>query len=140
MREKLITRVLKTLCCTKVFWNRKSNYFLLQLLMKVFFSRNRKTTDNNVVPAKNVSSTVASKVKKTVSDLCLEATDHLPGDTFLKKLTAKQRQLIEDTYNELIKIEGIQEQAALTHWELSRHLIYRYYSSVDWADKYYGKR
>lgn len=34
----------------------------------------------------------------------------------------------------------MQEAAAESHFELTPHLVYRYLASVDWAEKYNGKR
>lgn len=74
-------------------------------------------------------------------------TDHLPGNYYLSKLSPENKLILDESYKQIMKTvdssvgssNDILKAAKMTHWPITPHLLYRYYSSVDWGSKYYGR-
>ena len=68
--------------------------------------------------------------------------DHIECDVRLLQLADWKMKKINDTLAALSlrQIQGLDKKAQLTSMPISPNLIYRYLASVDWADKYNGKK
>ena len=68
--------------------------------------------------------------------------DHIECDVRLLQLDERKMKRINDTLAalSLLQAHGLDKKAQLTAMPISPHLIYRYLASVDWADKYNGKK
>ena len=116
--------------------NQLSNKF------KSIFSFRSKSSDTALPTHTPIGrSSLAAASKTSTSGGKGPLNDHLPGVTFENSLTSSQRKLIDEVYIEILnKKNDVDQLAASSHWEFTKHLIFRYFISGDWAKSYYGRR
>ena len=73
------------------------------------------------------------------NQLIAGVNDHIECDVQLLQLADWKLKKINDTLVALA-LPGLDKKAQSTAMPISPHLIYRYLASVDWADKYNGKK
>lgn len=83
--------------------------------------------------------TISASAKGSISNMTVGvSTDHLPGSYFLSILSSEQKSKVDAAFTAL-QNKNLDQLASATNWEVNKHLIYRYFCSCDWSDKYYGK-
>lgn len=67
-------------------------------------------------------------------------SDHVESDVREMNLSDEKLRLIFDAYGSpRIQRDELRADAALTHWNVTPHTMYRYLASGDWTGKYNGK-
>eukprot|EP01036_Dinobryon_divergens_P036549 gene36549-47616_t len=117
---------------------------LLDDARKALFRIGNKIIDKVLKLLKVLGLIVTDTDKTSPSDVVVgvlpaELNDHLPNEVFTQRMSVSQKSLVQLAYDHVVRDVDVVEAAKLTHWSITPHLMYRYYSSSDWSSKYYGR-
>jgi hypothetical protein len=106
-------------------------YLLLMLWIFLFFYIGKVYCEEKTISSNNINSGTGSSTL---------INDHIECDVSTLNLTDQQMTFITDAlHSPRIQNETLKADAALTHWNISAHQMYRYLSSGGWTGKYNGK-
>lgn len=75
-------------------------------------------------------------------DSAVPVSDHVAADVTKIGLTDNQLNMVEEAFNDPLLFENVTMHALAktTDVTIDKHLIYRYYTAVDWATNYHGTK
>ena len=94
------------------------------------FKRSSKNSPNNLTSRSRLGGTLNKSTKSL----------HVSQSLNNLGLNSEQYNSIKSQYNkDVLHSKEIQSKAKETHIEINEHLVFRYFSSSEWADKFYDK-